>query len=55
LVHVPNEVKRGPKATSEFKRAGYPGLILYLPSGQWHGLRIEMKAKGGKLTTAQLE
>lgn len=54
LVHVPNEGKRGPKAASEFKRAGgragYPDLILDLPSGVWHGLRIEMKAKGGKPT-----
>ncbi|MFB5948396.1 VRR-NUC domain-containing protein [Klebsiella pasteurii] len=59
LVHVPNEGKRGPKAASEFKRAGgragYPDLILDLPSGQWHGLRIEMKAKGGKPTPVQLE
>lgn len=58
LVHVPNEGKRGPKAASEFKRAGgragYPDLILDLPSGVWHGLRIEMKAKDGKPTTAQL-
>jgi len=58
LVHVPNEGKRGPKAASEFKRAGgqagYPDLILDIPSGQWHGLRIEMKAKGGKPTAAQL-
>lgn len=59
LVHVPNEGKRGPKAASEFKRAGgrsgYPDLILDLPSGKWHGLRIEMKAKGGKPTEAQLK
>lgn len=59
LVHVPNEGKRGPKAASEFKRAGgragYPDLILDLPSGKWHGLRIEMKAKGGKPTAAQLK
>lgn len=59
LVHVPNEGKRGPKAASEFKRAGgragYPDLILDLPSGKWHGLRIEMKAKGGKPTAAQQE
>jgi hypothetical protein len=58
LVHVPNEGKRGPKAASEFKRAGgragYPDLILDLPAGDWHGLRIEMKAKGGKPTVAQL-
>lgn len=59
LVHVPNEGKRGPKAASEFKRAGgragYPDLILDLPAGEFHGLRIEMKAKGGKPTAAQLE
>lgn len=59
LVHVPNEGKRGPKTASEFKRAGgragYPDLILDLPAGEWHGLRIEMKAKGGKPTAAQLE
>jgi len=59
LVHVPNEGKRGPKAASEFKRAGgragYPDLILDIPSGEWHGLRIEMKAKGGKPTATQME
>lgn len=59
LVHVPNEGKRGPKAASEFKRAGgragYPDLILDIAAGAWHGLRIEMKAKDGKPTAAQLE
>lgn len=59
LVHVLNEGKRGPKAASEFKRAGgwagYPDLILDLPAGEWYGLRIEMKAKRGKPTTEQLE
>lgn len=59
LVHIPNEGKRGPKAASEFKRAGgragYPDLILDLPACEWHGLRIEMKAKGGKPTAAQLK
>lgn len=59
LVHVPNEGKRGPKAASEFKRAGgragYPDLILDIPAGIWHGLRMEMKSKEGKPTPAQLE
>ena len=59
LVHVPNEGKRGPKAASEFKRAGgragYPDLILDLPAGDWHGLRIEMKSRDGKPTATQLE
>ncbi len=54
LMHAPNEVKRGLKAAIEFKRAdgqaGNPDPILDLPSGQWHGLRIQMKAKGGKPT-----
>ncbi len=54
-MHAPNERKRGPKAASEFKRAGYPVLILDLAAGAWHGLRIEMKAKGGKPTAAWLE
>lgn len=58
LVHVPNEGKRGPKASGDFKKSGgkkgYPDLILDIAASGYHGLRIEMKAIGGKPTPEQL-
>ncbi|WP_323638737.1 VRR-NUC domain-containing protein [Pectobacterium polonicum] len=57
LLHIPNEGKRGPKAASDAKRlgvrAGVPDLFLALPRGEYAGLWIEMKAKGGKLSAQQ--
>lgn len=59
LIHIPNEGKRGPKAAADTKRLGLrpgvPDLFLAIPSGKYHGLWIEMKAKTGKVTSRQKE
>lgn len=59
LIHIPNEGKRGPKAAADAKRLGLrpgvPDLFLAIPSGKYHGLWIEMKAKTGKVTSRQKE
>lgn len=44
-------VARGLKA--EGVRAGVPDLDLPVPRGPYHGLRIELKAKGGTATPEQ--
>lgn len=48
LTHVMNEGKRGPRARQDFIElggsAGYPDLILDIPTARYPGLRIEMKA-----------
>jgi hypothetical protein len=58
LLHaVPNgghrhvAVARAMKA--EGVKAGVPDLDLPVARGPWHGLRIEMKAKGGRATPEQ--
>ncbi|MGR5294758.1 VRR-NUC domain-containing protein [Vibrio mediterranei] len=59
ITHVPNEGKRGYKAQSDFKKLGgskgYPDLILDIPAGGFHGLRIEMKAPKGFLSSVSKE
>lgn len=59
LTHVANEGKRGPVAAKEFKELGgspgYPDLILDLPAGGFHGLRIEMKAPKGYRSTVSTD
>lgn len=48
LVHIPNGGKRGKLEASRLKgmgvRRGYPDLLLDVARGQYHGLRIELKA-----------
>ena len=59
LYHVPNErkctVQQGAKLKRLGVRAGVPDLILDVARGNYHGLRIEMKAMGGRATPAQKE
>ena len=60
LLHVPNEgtgnAIRGAQMKKLGVRAGCPDILLEVPSGGHHGLRIEMKrAKGGRLSPAQRE
>ncbi|GIA98513.1 hypothetical protein VCSRO184_0242 [Vibrio cholerae] len=61
LTHVPNEGKRGPQARNDFIElggsAGYPDLILDIPTKRYAGLRIEMKAPepfDAKVTSSQM-
>ena len=59
LYHVPNEGKRskaeGARQLRMGLRPGVPDLILDWPSGQYHGLRIEMKVKPNRTTKDQEE
>lgn len=54
IVCVPNSAPRGEAAAAYFRseglRNGYPDLLLDVPAGKYHGLRIEMKrTKGGRI------
>ncbi|WP_180853783.1 VRR-NUC domain-containing protein [Stenotrophomonas maltophilia] len=48
LMHVPNGGRRGKLEAARLKaqgvRAGYPDLVLDVARGEYHGLRIELKA-----------
>ena len=54
LVHVPNggyrKGREGAKLKSMGVQAGYPDLILDIPKGGYHGLRIELKKLKGGVT-----
>ena len=58
-IHVPNEGKRSVIAGWRLKRVGLkpgtPDVLLPIAAGGYHGLWIEMKAVGGRLTEAQQE
>ncbi|MFI3270839.1 MAG: VRR-NUC domain-containing protein, partial [Pseudomonadota bacterium] len=41
------------KLKAEGVKAGIPDLFLPVPRGELHGLYIEMKAQGGKVSPAQ--
>jgi hypothetical protein len=43
------------KLKAEGVTAGVPDLFLMIPKKAWHGLFIEMKIKGGKLSDSQKE
>ena len=43
------------KLKAEGGMAGVPDLFLMIPKSNWHGLFIEMKVKGGKLSDSQKE
>jgi len=59
LVHVPNGGSRNKAEAARLKisgvKAGYPDLILDVPRGPYHGLRIEMKYGKGKLSCEQIK
>lgn len=59
LYHIPNGEYR-PKATAARLKdagckSGVPDLDLPVARGPWHGLRIELKAKGGRTSSAQAQ
>ena len=55
--HVPNGGKRHKATAARLKaeglRAGVPDICLPVARGPWHGLYIELKAGGGRLSEAQ--
>lgn len=58
LAHIPNEGKRtkttGARLKCEGLRRGYPDIVLDVPRGEYHGLKIELKRrKGSKITQEQ--
>ncbi len=54
LAAVPNGANKSRASQARFKkeglRAGYPDLLLDLPRGPYHGMRIEMKRKARSLS-----
>jgi hypothetical protein len=59
LCHIPNGGLRSIREAGRFKRMGvrpgYPDYVLDVPRGVFHGLRIELKAEGGKVSAVQKE
>lgn len=59
LIHIPNGGYRKPSEAAKFKRmgvlAGVSDLFLAKPSKRAHGLWMELKRPGNKLTKAQEE
>lgn len=57
LYHIPNGGSRNKAEAAGLKRqgvkSGVPDLCLAAPSGDHHGLYIEMKRKGGKTSENQ--
>ena len=57
LHHSPNGGKRNLKEAARFKamgvRAGFPDLALYIASGGYHALFIELKSDTGRQTAIQ--
>lgn len=59
LHHSPNGGFRNPREAHRFKlmgtRAGFPDLILLIPSGGFHALFVEFKSPKGTQRTTQKE
>lgn len=57
--HPPNGGKRSKSEAGRFKmqgvKPGVPDCVIMEPRGKWHGLVIELKVKGGKLSNYQKE
>ena len=57
LYAIPNGGRRdavtGARLRAEGVRPGVPDLCLPWPSGKWHGLYIELKAPGGRVSKEQ--
>ena len=57
LHHSPNGGRRNAREAARFKemgtRAGFPDLVLLVPSGEYHYLCIEMKYGRGRQTERQ--
>ena len=59
LFSIPNggvrHIGTAVKLKAEGGMAGVPDLFLMIPAADYHGLFIEMKVKGGKLSDSQKE
>lgn len=59
VYHVPNEGRRsiyaGAKLRRQGMRKGVPDLCVPVAKGRYHSLYIEMKDKGGKPTSEQVD
>jgi hypothetical protein len=57
LFHIPNggsrDVREGANLKAQGVKPGVPDLALLLPKIDYHGLVIEMKRKGGKVSPEQ--
>lgn len=59
MFHIPNGGKRDAREAARFKamgvKPGVPDIFLPLPRGDYHGLFIELKANGGRVSKFQQE
>ena len=56
-MHIPNEGKRSPAAAALLKKIGlkpgFPDLFILEPRNGYHGLAVEMKRIGGRVSENQ--